>query len=160
MTHPPITNPAVGECRQRCGLAGVRQVVCYLRTANQGTVGMRLLGRQRAKLQRACAAHGWAVVGWIEELHQSGATLDRPGLRHALALLADGQADGLVCTDLERLAVDPRVAGQLQALGVRQGWRLLTLSPDQPKLPALAVPVAVDDSSGGGLRRGRGGAHR
>jgi Resolvase, N terminal domain len=58
--------------------AAVRTVVCYLRTANPGSAGMRLLGRQRARLQAACAAHGWTVVAWAEDLHQSGTTLNRP----------------------------------------------------------------------------------
>lgn len=124
MTPPPTT--ATGAQRQRRAPAEVCRVVCYLRTANSGAAGQRLLHRQRGKLQAALAAHGWTVVEWVEELHQSGATLDRPGLRHALALLAHGQADGLACTDLDRLAVDPKVAGQIQGLAVRQGWRLLT----------------------------------
>ncbi len=67
----------------------VRTVVCYLRTANIGTAGQRLLGRQRAKLERVAVAHGWTVLAWVEDLHHSGGTLHRPGLREALALLAD-----------------------------------------------------------------------
>jgi hypothetical protein len=53
--------------------AAVRTVVCYLRTANPGSTGMRLLGRQRARPQAACAAHGWTVVAWAEDLHLESA---------------------------------------------------------------------------------------
>jgi hypothetical protein len=65
---------------------GVRAVICSTRTANPGAVGQRHLQRQRAKLQAETAVHGWTA--WIEDLHQSGTTLDRPGLQHALVLLA------------------------------------------------------------------------
>lgn len=105
----------------------VRTVVCYLRTANAGTGGRRLLDRQRAKLNRYVATHGWTVAAWIEDLHQSGATLHRPGLREALALLADHQADALLATDPDRLAVTPEAADQLTAVADRHGWRLLTV---------------------------------
>jgi hypothetical protein len=104
-------------------------VVCYLRTANPGTAGQRLLGRQRARLQAACAANCWTVIEWAEDLHQSGATFDRPGLRHALALLATQQADTLLACDHSRLAVDAVVGSELAALARRQGWQLLTRSP-------------------------------
>ena len=107
--------------------AAVRTVVCYTRTANAGTSGQRLLGRQRARLEAEVVFRGWTVAAWVEELHQSGTTLARPGLQQALALLAAGQADALLAADTTRLAVDPAVAGQLAALAERQGWQLLTL---------------------------------
>ena len=135
--------------------AAVQAVVCYARTANPGTVGQRHLQRQRAKLHAARAAHGWAVLAWIEDLHQSGATLDRPGLRHALALLADHQADALLATETTPLAVDAAVTSQLVALAGRQGWQLLTLSPTANAGPAATV---VDPRRSRG--HGRGGARR
>jgi hypothetical protein len=79
--------------------ASVRTVVCYLRTANPGTVGQRHLQRQHTKLKAACADRGWTVVAWIEDLHQSGTILQRPGLGEALALLVDHQADALLAAD-------------------------------------------------------------
>jgi DNA invertase Pin-like site-specific DNA recombinase len=109
--------------------AGVRTVVCYLRTANPGTVGQRHLHRQRAKLHAEVAAHGWTVREWVEDLHQSGTTLHRPGLQHALALLADQRADALLACDLAHLAVDAALVAQLVDLAAEQGWKLLTLSP-------------------------------
>jgi DNA invertase Pin-like site-specific DNA recombinase len=102
-------------------------VVCYLRTANSGSAGQRLLDRQHAKLEREAAARGWTVTAWVEDLHQSGATLHRPGLREALALLADHQADALLATDPDRLAITPEAADQLTAIADRQGWQLLTV---------------------------------
>jgi DNA invertase Pin-like site-specific DNA recombinase len=131
----------------------VQAVVCYARTANPGSVGQRHLQRQRAKLQAACTGQGWTVLEWIEDLHQSGATLDRPGLRHALALLADHQANALLATDTTPLAVDPTVTSQLVALAAQQGWQLLTLRPTSNAGPAATV---VDPSA----HLGRGGARR
>jgi DNA invertase Pin-like site-specific DNA recombinase len=131
VSHPPATTVPAGQPPQQLDPARVptRTVVCYLRSANPGSVGQRLLGRQRTRLQAACVANGWTVIEWVEDLHQSGATLDRPGLRHALALLATQQADTLLACDHSRLAVDTMVGSELAALARRQGWQLLTLSP-------------------------------
>ncbi len=131
-------------------MSAVRRVVCYLRTANPGTVGQQLLDRQRARLQAACADRGWRVVAWIEDLHQSGTTMERPGLRHALTLLADHQADALLACDHHRLAVAPQVADELVAHATNHGWQLLTLSPSP-------WPTATDDRHPAGLGPRRGG---
>jgi DNA invertase Pin-like site-specific DNA recombinase len=119
-------------------MSAVRTVVCYLRTANPPTVAQRLLARQRRSLQAACDTRGWTVMAWIEDLRQSGTTLDRPGLRHALALLADHRADALIACDHSRLAVEPRLASALRTLANSQGWQLVTLSPS-PTTMALAA---------------------
>jgi DNA invertase Pin-like site-specific DNA recombinase len=108
--------------------ATVRTVICYTRTANPGTVGQRHLQRQRAKLHAEVAVHGWTVRAWIEDLHQSGTTLARPGLQQALALLADHQAHALLATDTTHLAVDGATGSRLAALAGQQGWQLLTLA--------------------------------
>ena len=85
--QPPSPDPTRTPTQQADQAAGVEgTVVCYLRTANAGSAGQRLLDRQRAKLDCQAAAHGWRVAAWIEDLHQSGATLTRPGLHRALAL--------------------------------------------------------------------------
>jgi hypothetical protein len=103
-----------------------RVVVCYLHTANSGTLGQRLLERQRARLEAVCAAHGWTVAAWIEDMRQSGATMDRTGLRHVLALLAEHRAEAMVADHPSCLAVDPTIADQLQALATKEGWRVYT----------------------------------
>jgi hypothetical protein len=113
----------------RSATASVRTVVCYTRTANAGTGGLRLLERQHAKLHAAVVAHGWTALTWVEDLHQSGTTLARPGLQHALTLLADHQADALLATDVSRLAVDPKVAAELATLADRHGWEIVTVAP-------------------------------
>ncbi len=132
----------------------VQAVVCYARTANPGAVGQRHLQRQRAKLQAACTAQGWTVLEWIEDLHQSGTTLNRPGLQDALALLAAHHADALLAADATHLAVDTDVASQLAALAARQSWQLLTVTPSTPTSTADPAATMLDPS------RGRGGARR
>ena len=128
----------------------VQAVVCYARTANPGAVGQRHLQRQRAKLEAKTAVYGWTVVAWIEDLHQSGTTLNRPGLQHALALLADHQADALLATDTTHLAVDAAVTSQLAELADRRGWQLLTVTPAPTSTVAPAATV-VDPSRSRGL---------
>jgi Resolvase, N terminal domain len=160
MSHPALPNVATdGQERRPLARRRVPAVVCYLRTANPGGAGMRLLGRQRARLEAACVARGWTVVVWIEELHQSGTTMDRPGLRQALALLAGRQADALLACDHSRLAVDPRVGSELAVLADRQGWQLLTLDPNPPPT-TVAMAVAVVDGHTAGLDLDHGGACR
>jgi DNA invertase Pin-like site-specific DNA recombinase len=148
----PTTASAQG---QQSAPATVQAVVCYARTANPGAVGQQHLQRQRAKLQVACTVRGWTVLEWIEDLHQSGATLDRPGLHRALALLADHQADALLATDVTALAVGADVASQLAAFADRQGWQLLTVTPTPTSTAGTAATMA-NRSPG----PGRGGARR
>jgi hypothetical protein len=155
----PITAVATTTGSQPSPRAAVRTVVCYLRTANPGAVGQRHLQRQRANPGAASAAHEWTIVAWIEDLHQSGTTLNRPGLRHALALLADHQADALLATDATHLAVDEAVTSQLAALAGQQGWQLLTVTPTPTSTVARAATV-VGPQPSRGRSLGRGGARR
>lgn len=94
-------------------------------------------------------------MAWIEDLHQSGATLNRPGLHRALALLADHQANALLATDTTHLAVDTAVTSQLAPLAGQQGWQLLTVTP-APTSTVAPVATAVDPNRSprrGGARR-------
>ncbi len=151
-TTGSLASPTTAAAQQGAPV-GVRAVVCYTRTANPGTVGQRHLRRQRAKLEAEVAVHGWAVVAWVEDLHQCGTTLQRPGLREALALLADHQADALLATDAAPLAVDTAATSQLAALAGQQGWQVLTVTPT--RITTVAPDGTVVDPS-----RGRGGARR
>src|SRR6266536_5553239 len=126
-TRMPDTATLAAHLRPQPDPAAVRTVVGYTRTANPGKSGLRLLGRQRARLEAERIFRGWTVAAWVEDLHQSGTLFQRPGLQQALALLAAGQADALLATDVTRLAVDLEVASRLAALAERQGWQLVTL---------------------------------
>lgn len=125
---------------------------CYLRTANAGTPGQRLL--------RAASAPGWSARPCTAGPWPGGSrtytTLAHPGLRGALALLADHQADALLATNATHLAVDAAVTSQLAALAAQQGWQLLTVTPTPASTTVAPATTVVDRSRG----PGRGGARR
>ncbi len=135
---PP--HPSVAD---RGGPAGITTMVAYLRTANTGTIAQQILARQRATLNAGIAGRGWTVARWIEDVHQSGLTIDRPGLRQALTLLASGYVDALVCGDLVDLAgsgwhpASAEVRRQLAAHMDAYGWHLITLQTGQPAIVEL-----------------------
>lgn len=47
---------------------------------------------------------GAVIVEWVEDLDESGGTMDRPGAKRAIAMVEAGQADGLACAYLDRFA--------------------------------------------------------
>jgi DNA invertase Pin-like site-specific DNA recombinase len=107
--------------------ATVRTVIAYTRSGDARSEGQRRLQRQRTAIQAEADFQGWTVVAWTCDLGQPGDTLDRRGLKQALALLADGKADALVAYEEGRLARHGLDRRQLARLADRQGWRLLTV---------------------------------
>lgn len=83
------------------------RLVAYLRvsTIEQAAHGFGL-DSQRAAIRSAAKALGSRVVGWCADEGKSGALgVDRrPGLSEALAMIDNGDADGLIVRDLDRLA--------------------------------------------------------
>lgn len=59
---------------------------------------------QRERVAQLAGAHGHTITEWIEDLDQSGATLQRPGMKRALELIQTGEADGLAVARLNRFA--------------------------------------------------------
>jgi DNA invertase Pin-like site-specific DNA recombinase len=96
--------------------------------------------RQRTAIQAEADFQGWTVAAWTCDLGQRGTTLDRPGLKHALALLAEHRADALVAYDDNRLTRLPSHRRQLERCATRQGWRLLTIQALRAPTPAAAAP--------------------
>ena len=66
----------------------------------------------------------------IVQDHQNGKTLDRPGLKYALERIAEGQARGLVVSDLQRLTRSPHDLGVLMAWFRDANARLVALDLD------------------------------
>jgi len=58
---------------------------------------------QQQKLVAEVAHRGWTPVDLVADEGESGKDLDRPGIRSVLQRLADGEADALVVTKLDRL---------------------------------------------------------
>ena len=83
---------------------------------------------QAQAIEAACAACGWAFVGGVRERESAnGKGLERPGLGHALARLARGEADCLVVTELARLTRSLVELGELLDRLGRTGARLVVL---------------------------------
>lgn len=68
---------------------------------------------QREKLAQYAALYGLELVEVIEDAGESAKSLDRPGLRRALDLLAKGTAGALLVTSLDRLTRSVRDLGDL-----------------------------------------------
>jgi site-specific DNA recombinase len=90
------------------------KTIGYVRvsTEDQASNGVSL-DAQRAKLEAYAVACDLDLIEVIADPGWSGKTLDRPGLRRALAMLAKGEADALLVTKLDRLTRSVRDLGEL-----------------------------------------------
>ena len=80
------------------------RLIAYTRvsTEEQASEG-HSLKEQEATLRAAIERSGDDLVAVIADAGFSGKDLRRPGITRALRMIADGKADGLVCTKLDRL---------------------------------------------------------
>ena len=80
------------------------RVVCYCRvsTADQADGGISLEA-QVAKMQAYAALYDLTIVEVVTDAGESAKSLNRPGLRAALAMLKAEKADGLLIVKLDRL---------------------------------------------------------
>lgn len=84
------------------------RVVTYVRYSPRPGSGELTLAVQRAKLEAWATWHDATVVGSHTDELLSGASLDRPGIRAALADLESGRADALLVAKLDRLTRSTR----------------------------------------------------
>jgi site-specific DNA recombinase len=91
-----------------------QRLIGYVRvsTDKQADHGVSLEA-QRVKLEQYCALYDLTLVDIIVDAGESAKTLKRPGLQRALALLASGEADGLLVAKLDRLTRSVRDLGEL-----------------------------------------------
>jgi DNA invertase Pin-like site-specific DNA recombinase len=120
--------------------ATVRTIIAYTRSGTTTSNGQRRLQRQRTAIQAEADFQGWTIAAWTCDLGQPGTTLDRPGLKRALVLLAEGKADALVAYDEDRLARHGSHRRQLARLADRRGWRLLTVEALRASAQAQNLP--------------------
>lgn len=80
---------------------------------------------QRIAIETECKRRGW-VVELIADLGRSGKEVNAE-LRRALDLLANGQADGLMVSKLDRLARSVRHASAIINDAQERGWNLIVL---------------------------------
>ena len=107
---------------------GRTKVVGYIRvsTDKQADEGVSL-SAQRAKIEAYCLAMDLDLVAIVEDAGLSAKSLDREGLRSALAMLTSGKADALLVTKLDRLTRSVRDLGELIERFFRK-YSLLSMS--------------------------------
>jgi DNA invertase Pin-like site-specific DNA recombinase len=103
---------------------------CRVSTAEQAAGGVSL-DDQRAKIAAYAQLYGLEIVDVIIDDGVSAKTLDRPGLRRALAMLDAGEADGLLVTKLDRLTRSVRDLGELLDTHFGEGGCALLSVADQ-----------------------------
>jgi len=90
------------------------RVVAYVRvsTDDQAQHGVSIAA-QREKAEQYCDLFDLQLVAIVKDSGKSAKTLDRPGLRRALAMLESGKADALLVHKLDRLTRSVLDLGQL-----------------------------------------------
>lgn len=82
---------------------------------------------QRDQIASYARARGYEIVAWEEDLDQPGSTLNRPGLRRALELVDQGEADGIIAAKLDRLTRSIVDLGKLLELAREGDWNLIAV---------------------------------
>ena len=109
---PPFTKPL--------------HTIGYVRVSTEEQAESRLgIEAQIEAITRDCERRGWSVEFKVDA-GCSGKHVN-PELRHALDLLASGQADALVVAKLDRLARSVLHAAEIMASAEGQGWNLVVL---------------------------------
>lgn len=105
----------------------MNRVIGYLRcsTDEQADSGLGLAA-QRAVIMGEAQRKGWAVT-WVEDAGFSAKDFNRPGVTHALHLLATHQADALVVSKLDRLSRSVVDFAATLAIAAKQGWAVVAL---------------------------------
>ncbi len=102
-------------------------IIGYLRVSTQEQADSGLgLAAQLTALTAEAERRGWDLT-LITDEGFSAASLDRPGIRKALAMLAKGEADGLAVARLDRLSRSVLDFANTVALSNKQGWSLALL---------------------------------
>lgn len=104
------------------------RAVAYLRvsTDKQAEHGVSLAA-QRAKVEAYASLYDLELVAVVEDAGASAKTLDREGLRSALALLDSGEAEALIVAKLDRLTRSTRDLGTLLSGYFGQRFALLSV---------------------------------
>lgn len=106
-------------------------------TEEQASEGQSLAAQART-LAAAVKLSTHELIEVIEDAGESGKDTHRPGLQRALQMLVDGEADGMVCTRLDRLTRSVRDMHDLIEWFAHHGYSLWLLD------------VGVDTSSSSG----------
>ena len=83
--------------------AGTTRAIAYIRSVIPTANKEHCTEWQALRIESYCHEHGLGLVGSFVDQGVAGAVTERVGLRDALALLAEGQADVLVVVNVSRL---------------------------------------------------------
>jgi DNA invertase Pin-like site-specific DNA recombinase len=100
--------------------------VTRVSTSEQADSGAGL-AVQRATIEAAALARGWEIVAMLEDAGVSGGTLERPGLKAAIAMIECGEADTLVVAKLDRLSRSMLDFSTLMERARKRGWSIVAL---------------------------------
>jgi len=104
-------------------------VVGYVRVSTEQQAGEGVsLEVQRVKLHAYALAMDLELVAVFEDAGLSAKTLERPGLKGALAMLEEGKASGLLVVKLDRLTRSVRDLGDLVDRYFASRFSLLSVS--------------------------------
>jgi DNA invertase Pin-like site-specific DNA recombinase len=122
----------------------VKTVIGYVRvsTDEQGDGGAGLPS-QEAAIRDEAARRGWVVESIISDAH-SGKTMNRLGLQAALAKLAAGQAQAILCAKLDRLTRSVHDFSGLLKRSEAEGWALVLLDANIDTTTAEGEMVATN----------------
>jgi DNA invertase Pin-like site-specific DNA recombinase/peptidoglycan hydrolase-like protein with peptidoglycan-binding domain len=93
-------------------------------------------------IEATCEGSDWSLFEIVCD-RENGRTLDRPGLSYALERIAEGQARGLVVSDLQRLSRSPEDLGVLMAWFRDANARLVALDLDLDTSTSVGRQVAT-----------------
>lgn len=115
------------------------KIIGYVRvsTAEQATSGLGL-DAQEHDIRRESERRDWQLLELIRDEGESGGSIDRPGLRRALELIAAGKAEGLVVAKLDRLS------RSVVDFGLLLEWFT------EASATLVALDLAIDTSTPGG----------
>jgi len=97
-------------------------------------VGAGTADQSAAAIESMCERCDWKLLEIVRD-RESGRILERPGLGYALEQIANGDASGLVVSDLQRLS------GSIGDLGVLMDWFR------QARATLIALDLGIDTST-------------
>lgn len=124
-------------------IAGLRLLGYVRRSQDSGTGVSEEI--QRHKIEQWAALYEHEVTFLLPDLDESSWTLDRPGLKKALDLLAKGEYEGIVVAFQDRLTRRTRDFCDLLERAEKQGWHVFAVDTnlDTTKDSTLHKVLAV-----------------
>lgn len=119
--------------------ARTTRAVGYIRTATTAADKEHWTGGQALRISRYCSERGMTLVGAFADYGVAADGMERTGLRDAMSLLREGQADVLVVLNVSRLARSVVELARLVTTNFGDGSRAL-----------VAIDEAIDTRTANG----------